>query len=186
MSTEATFRAAIERLFRRVMLTVGRGRITAVNDAGPVQMTQIKLGAIEVRDNTPRLAEFGFTSNPPAGTDAAVLFIGGDRSNGVIIATGNQQYRLKGLAGGEVALYDAFGQTVWLKKTGIVVNSPMPITVQSGDTLRLTAPTVEIHATTKLKFDCGGNGTDIKPGTRDDYVTGSINTSFPLSPAEIP
>ena len=143
------YRAAIERLYRRVMFAVGRGRTTAVNDAGSVQKLQVVLGALETRDNTPRLAEFGFTSNPPPSSDAVVLFVGGDRSNGVVIATGNQQYRLVGLASGDVAIYDSRGASVWLTPAGIVINGaglPMqinnvPTMTQNGD-LRVTGAVI--------------------------------------------
>jgi phage baseplate assembly protein V len=114
--------AAIQRIIQRVQHVIGRGRVTTGNDAGNVQLLQVKLGADEIRDNTPRLAEFGFTSMPPAGSDAVVVFIGGDRSNGAIIATGHQASRLKGLKPGEVAIFDDQGQSVFLTRAGIAVN----------------------------------------------------------------
>jgi phage gp45-like len=112
--------AAIQRIIQRVQHVIGRGRVTTGNDAGNVQLLQVKLGADEIRDNTPRLAEFGFTSMPPVGSDVVVVFIGGDRSNGAIIATGHQASRLKGLKPGEVAIFDDQGQSVFLTRTGIV------------------------------------------------------------------
>src|SRR5260363_84925 len=87
---DQTLPAGQECLFRRVMLVVGRGRLRTGWDDGPVERHQARLGALELRDHTPRLAEYGFASMPPVGSDAVVVFIGGDRSNGVIIATGHQ------------------------------------------------------------------------------------------------
>jgi phage gp45-like len=52
------------------------------------------------------------------GTDAVAVFASGDRSNGVIIATGNQKYRLRNLKPGEVALYDNAGNIVKLAAGG--------------------------------------------------------------------
>jgi phage baseplate assembly protein V len=137
-------------------LLVGVGRATLVDDSGGVQMLQLKLGALELRDRTPRLADFGFTSYPPAGSDAALLFVGGDRSNGVVIATGNQTYRLKGLASGDAAIYDSRGQSVWLTPQGIVVNGAgLPLTVNN-------TPTVTVNAATQInletpKVSCSGD-----------------------------
>jgi phage baseplate assembly protein V len=114
--------AAIQRIIQRIQHVIGRGRVTTGNDGGNVQLLQVKLGADEIRDNTPRLAEYGLTSMPPAGSDAVVVFIGGDRSNGAIVATGHQASRLKGLKPGEVAIYDDLGQSVYLTRAGIVIN----------------------------------------------------------------
>ena len=146
----------LQRLGRRLQLLVGVGRVTLVDDSGPVQMLQLKLGALELRDRTPRLADFGFTSYPPAGSDAALLFVGGDRSNGVVIATGNQTYRMKALSSGDVAIYDSRGQSIWLTAQGIVVNGAgLPLTV--NDT-----PIVTVNAATQInlqtpKVSCSGD-----------------------------
>lgn len=167
----------LQRLGRRLQLLVGLGRSTLVDDSGPVQMLQLKLGALELRDRTPRLADFGFTSNPPAGADAALLFVGGDRSNGVVIATGHQSYRLKGLASGDVAIYDSRGQSVWLTASGIVVNGAgFPLTV--NDT-----PTVTVNAATQInlqtpKVACSGDlavaGSVVAQGDISDHGNKSM------------
>jgi phage baseplate assembly protein V len=166
--SEQVFRGAIERIFRRAMLAIGRGRVTVVDDSGPVQKLQTKLGPLEVRDNTPRLIEYGFTSNPPVGTDLVAIFVGGDRSNGVVIATGNQQYRMKGLADGEVAIYDKLGQSVYLTKNGIVINGaglPMiientpTVTVKASMKVRLETPLLEV--TGDIIDNVGGNANNV-------------------------
>lgn len=164
----------LQRLGRRLQLLVGVGKATLVDDSGPVQMLQLKLGALELRDRTPRLAEYGFTSSPPQGSDAALLFVGGDRSNGVVIATGNQTYRLKGLANGDAAIYDSRGQSVWLTASGIVVNGAgLPLTV--NDT-----PTVTVNAATQInlqtpKVSCSGDldvaGSIVAQGDISDHGT---------------
>lgn len=156
---------AIERLWRRVQLLVGRGRIGAVDDSSSVQVLQVRLGADETKDDLPRIAEYGLTSNPPLGTDALVIFLGGERTNGVVVGTNNQAARLTGLAPGEVALYDNLGRFVLLKADGIHVQgnaSPVTVVTTSDITataggnvtltaqtkITLSAPTVEIDATT--------------------------------------
>ncbi|WP_233873575.1 phage baseplate assembly protein [Paraburkholderia adhaesiva] len=69
--------------------SLGRGRIRRVDDSGAAQRIQVQLSKNETRDTTPRLAEYGFQSNPPAGSDAVAVFLGGNRSNGVVIACGS-------------------------------------------------------------------------------------------------
>jgi phage baseplate assembly protein V len=135
-------RAAFDRLSRRLLSMVGRGRVTAVDDTGNVQMVQVKFNDGELRDNTPRLAEFGFTSFPPNGTDMVVLFIGGDRSNGVAIASGHIQTRMKNLQAGESAIYDSIGKYIYLTQTGIVIEAKnQPVTVNDATTVTINAAT---------------------------------------------
>ncbi|MEO6920525.1 MAG: phage baseplate assembly protein V [Collimonas sp.] len=144
--------SAVERVLRRVMLAIGRGRVTAGNDDGNVQKLQIQLGAMEIRDDTPRLAEYGFSSYPPMESDVVAIFVGGDRSNGIIIATGNQTYRFKSLKEGECVIHDNLGQSVYLSKGGIVVNGAgLPVVVTNTPSITLDTPTV--HATGNMTVD---------------------------------
>ncbi|HEV2364036.1 MAG TPA: phage baseplate assembly protein [Caulobacteraceae bacterium] len=150
---------AAERLWRRALYAIGRGRVTLVDDTGVVQILQADFGpmgpsgSMALRDNTPRLAEFGFASNPPAGAHFVALSIGGDRSNTVVIATGHQATRLKNLAPGDSALYDSRGAYVWLTPTGIVIeakNQPVTIndatqvTINASAKVRLVTPRFEV------------------------------------------
>ncbi len=149
---------AIERLWTRVQMLVGRGRIQTVKDDGPVQFVQVKLSELETIDKLPSLLNYGLAHNPPAETDAIVLFIAGDRSAGVVIATGNQTYRLKSLAPGEVALYDDQGQKITLKRGGIEIDGGgLPVTVTNSPSVTLDTPAA------------------IATGTVD--ATGTVNTA---------
>lgn len=142
----------IARLFRRVMMTIGRGRVTWSNDDGPIQKLQATLmgGGDEIRDNLPRMAEYGFTSNPPVGTDTLVVFIGGDRSNGAVIGTNNQAARKKGLVVGEVAMYDDQGQCVHIKRDGIYITTTKKVRVDGAD--------IQFHASHSYSWDVAGFG----------------------------
>lgn len=147
---------AIEKLWRRMLLVVGRGRITTGNDSGLVQMQQVQLGASETRDNTPRVAEYGYTSMPLPGCHAVVIFVGGDRSNGVIVATNDQNHRLKNLLPGEVAIYDDQGQSVYLTRAGIVVNGGgLPLLIHN--TPQITADTPLLCTTGDVLDNCNTN-----------------------------
>ncbi len=125
--------AAIERLYRCMQLAFGRGRVTFVDDSGPVQKVQVRFGQMEIIDGMPAPHDFGFTCNPPIDSDVFASFLGGNRSNGMIVVIGSQAYRMRNLKSGEVAIYDALGQSVHLTQSGIVVNSAgLPITI-NGD-----------------------------------------------------
>ncbi|MGC4059938.1 MAG: phage baseplate assembly protein V [Aquabacterium sp.] len=121
----------IERLWRRVQALISPARLTLADDSGPVQKLQLKLSQLQVTDGVPRIAEYGFVSNPPLGTDCAVLFLAGDRTNGIVVGTNNQTYRMKNLTSGEVAIHDNNGQIVHLTATGIRITSSMPVIVDA-------------------------------------------------------
>lgn len=146
----------LERIWRRVQLMIAPARIVTGRDDGPVQFLQVKIGAEEVRDNTPRLSEFGFQSMPPDNSDAIVLFVAGDRSNAVIIATGNQALRFKNLKPGETAISDAFGKSIYLSKDGMVIEAAgKPVTVNNATTITINA-SEKIVANTPL-LECTGD-----------------------------
>lgn len=129
--------SAIEKLTEdmrnRVRLMVGRAVLSVISDSTAIQTAQARLLADEVQDDVERVQEYGFTSVPQPGAEAVIAFVGGNRDHGLIIAVDDRRYRLKGLAGGEVALYDDLGQKVHLTRSGIVINAPQ--VSMSGDLL---------------------------------------------------
>jgi len=157
-------------------MLIGRSRVTLVNDSGKVQMMQLKLSAIELRDDTPRLAEFGIASNPPIGSDAVAVFIGGDRSNGVVIATGHQQSRPTGLAPGETKIYCQDGKFIYFTASGgiVIEANGQAVTVSNSTSVTINASTQVIMNTPLLKvsgdiIDNYGTNTHNMAATRAIY-----------------
>ncbi|KWK75791.1 phage baseplate assembly protein V [Burkholderia ubonensis] len=143
----------LERVARRVLLSLARALVATVNDAGGVQMMQVKLNPLETRDNTPRPVEFGLTSNPPIGSDAFIVFLGGDRSNGVVLGTVHQPSRPKNLAPGETMLYSQDGKYVYMTASGgIVVEAKgQSVTVNDATTVTINASSAVVMNTPTLK-----------------------------------
>jgi len=106
----------IDPLKRKVLLSIARAIIKAVDDAPQAQRMQLGLFADEVRDSVERFQEYGFTSVPHPDAEAVCVFPGGSRSHGVIIAVEDRRYRLTGLSAGEVALYTDEGDYIKLKR----------------------------------------------------------------------
>ena len=109
-----------EDLRRGLSLIVGRGSVKAVDDGTSPQRLQIELLKDEIRDELCRIQNYGFTSVPQPGAEAVVLFPGGDRGDGLIIAVDDRRYRLKALKKGEVALYSDEGDHIVLKRGNII------------------------------------------------------------------
>ena len=132
----------IERMYRRFLMLVRSGKATLVNDAAPTQQMQITLSQVEVLDGVLRIAEYGFQSVPPAGADVVAVFPGGNLSDGVVIATGHQTYRLRSLATGEVAISDDKGQRVYLSAAGIrIEGAALPVQINTTGGLTVNADT---------------------------------------------
>ena len=60
------------------------------------------------------------------------------------------------------------------------------MTLTSGATLRLTAPTIQVHATTEYRFDVNGHGQAWHPTLINTYQIGEVaGASHAISPPEI-
>jgi len=125
---------------RRLVGLVSRGRLKFVDDSAAVQKVQVRVITGVLQDNVPRLAEYGFQSRPPADADAVLVYLGGNSSDGVVIATGHQTYRVRGLAEGEVCLSDNHGQKLYLSQGGIrIEGASLPVQINTSSTLTINA-----------------------------------------------
>jgi len=139
-----------ERLFRRIQMLIGRGRVTQVDDSGPVQLLQVQASGFELADKRARVQEFGLTSNPPVGSDAALMALTGDRTAVMVVATNHQGSRPRNLAPGETKLYSEDGKYVYLTAAGgivvdakgqdVVVNNARDVTWNLSGKLTIVAP----------------------------------------------
>lgn len=145
----------LARYYRQLKMMLGIGRVTGLNDDGVIQSMQYRT-ALDVRGDTPRMAEYGFSSAPPEGSDVVVLSLGGDRSSQVIIATNHKGSRHTGLLAGETVIYNQTGQFVKLTASGIEVQAnAQPVQVANATTVTITA-TEKVIANTP-RFECTGD-----------------------------
>ncbi len=135
----------LQAMQRRVMLTVGRAVIRKINDDPKLQSVQAELLKGELRDNLERFQQYGFTSVPHPGAEGVAVFVGGNRDHGLLVCVDDRRYRLKGMQGGEVALYTDEGDKVHLKR-----NREIEVTTL---TLKINCETATVTATTKVTFD---------------------------------
>lgn len=146
----------IEQIDKRIARALGsirkafRGVVTLVKTSGNVQLMQVKGMAGETLQDAEYFQHWGLATNPPAGSMAIVLPIGGKTAHGIIIATEHGTYRLKNLKSGEVALYDDQGQVIHLKRNGILIDTPFDFECR--------AKNIKLHATDSYTFDVNGQG----------------------------
>ncbi|WP_419692246.1 phage baseplate assembly protein V [Burkholderia gladioli] len=142
----------------RIRNLFGRGRVTLVDDSGPVQIVQLRMNGLEVPAGRFRVPEFGFSSNPPEGSDALALHVAGDRSAGAVIGTNHQQSRPRDLAPGETILYSQDGKSVYLKDGAIVVEA------KGQDVVVNDASNVTWTCSGDFKIVAGGKFSVVAPG----------------------
>lgn len=97
-----------------------RGVLNLVKSGGDIQQGQVSGLADETIRDLELMQHFGFTSVPPAGTQAVVIPLGGKTTHGIIVATENGSFRVKNLKNGEVAIYDSSGSTIILKNNRVI------------------------------------------------------------------
>ncbi|WP_245623696.1 phage baseplate assembly protein V [Paraburkholderia nodosa] len=150
----------MDRAARRILNIIGRARVNLVKDSGPVQMVQLTVNDLETIDNIPVVHDFGFSSNPPEGSDVAMVFVGGDRSNGVIVASNHQKYRVRNLAPGESVIYTQDGKQIYLTASGgiKVAANGQPVEVDNATTVTINAAT-KVRMVTPL-LECTGDIVD--------------------------
>lgn len=179
-------------VWRRLSMMIARGTV-ALSDAGrKMQALQVRLLADEVKDNVEHMEPYGYTSRPLAGAEVVTLFLDGDRSHGIVIVAADRRYRLQGLEGGEVALYNADdaepeGCRIVLKRDGLIEVRAKNIDFKAAENLRLEGDTVKVHAATRYAFDCNGqgqawDGSKVDRWQLDD--TAGVNVNH--APPEIP
>lgn len=149
----------IDKLYRRALMTVAPVLIAATDDSGPIHQTQVRVnGTPETIDNVGVMQIYGLASHAPPGTDATALFMGGLRSNPVIVATGNQQARLRNQKAGEISLYSDEGDAISLKRGNNVAITTKTATITGSDKITLTTPLAELSQDLKAqgKIDAAG------------------------------
>jgi|Deesub1362A_J573_1020465.scaffolds.fasta_scaffold00715_19 phage gp45-like len=136
-------------LKQRILLLIGRGLIQAARQVeGGLPALAAELLRGEARDNLVLMQQFGFASLPVEGGECMVLFPGGDRTLGIVIATDDRRHRPQDLGEGDAALYSAAeggeegGQhRVWLRagdRAVLVLGEEIEIRAEGP--LRLASP----------------------------------------------
>ncbi|WP_131753602.1 phage baseplate assembly protein V [Burkholderia vietnamiensis] len=175
----------LDRVTRRILTMIGAARVTTFNDAGSVQKLQVKVNDLETIDNLVHALQFGFTSGPPNGTDVAIVFIGGDRSNGVVVASNHQDSRPTNLKAGESMVYSQDGKQIYLTASGgiivnangqpVEVNNASDVTWNCSGKFKVVAPggvefdTPNVASTGDITDNTGSGNTQTMKSMRDDY-----------------
>ena len=103
----------------RIANMIARAVVSRVDDSKKIQIVQLSMGD-EVHDDIERVQNYGFTSVPQEGAEAAVIFVRRGRDHGLDVAVDDRRNRVKGLQAGEVAVYSDEGDKIVMKRGGTI------------------------------------------------------------------
>lgn len=152
-----TIQKLLAPLRARVTNLVLRGVVKLVDDAKKMQLVQVSTLESVTRDEVENFQAFGFTSHPVAGAEAVILNVGGRSDHPIAIQVSDRRYRIGNLESGEVAMYDASGSTIVMKKNGDIQVTPHSGKVFMTADLKVTGK-LEVTGDAKLdaKLDVTG------------------------------
>lgn len=130
----------MSRLNNQVMNMIARGVLAATDDTKGVQVVALDLLSGERKDNVERFMNYGFSSAPTGEAEAIVIFPGGDRSAGVVVALDARGTRFTGLAPGEVCVYSDNGDSIVLKVNNEIEITTRRLVINAMETVDITAP----------------------------------------------
>lgn len=121
---------------------MARGTVVLAAAGKMMQTLQVRLTANELKDNVEHFEPYGLTSNPLPGAEVLTLFLGGDRSNAVVVVASDRRYRIKELAPGEVAIYTDEGDRIHLKRGRIIDIETGTLNIKATDSVNFDTPTI--------------------------------------------
>ncbi len=154
-----------------------RGVLHLVKSADNIQKVQASGLADETLQDVELMQQFGFTSVPPANTQAVILPIGGQTTHGIVIATENGSFRVKNLQGGEVAVYDESGSSIVLKKGRLIEIDCDVLKINATKKVDISSPLVETDRVFTAQGQINGNGGMAVQGGSGASFTGNVQQS---------
>lgn len=160
-----------ERMWRRMQNVVNVGRTTApADESGNASTVQHAIYDSAARDAVPVAFHFGFAACLPVGSDTVTVQVAGSSSNGIIVATGHQASRPKGLKPGESMMYNQRGDHVHFRADGT-------IEVRAATQVSIVSPTVHVTGDLRVDGDVTAGPVSLRAHTHPDPQGG--NTGQP-------
>ena len=164
------------RLARRVAMALGLGRQSSdTNETANTPTLQVTLPGGEVRSDVPLLQHYGFHSRPVPGSDVLTVFMAGDRTRGVAVATGDQRGRITDLKPGEVCVYHPrTGSKILLAENGDIEIVP------ASGVLKVTAE-LQVDGSIKATGDIVAGEVSLQNHLTSEVQSGQGTSGKPVS-----
>lgn len=124
-------RKMFEPLNRRMKLMVGRCVLNSAEDNG-ILTGQVAGLEDETLEKVERLENYGLAGHPPAGSEGAMLCVGGARDHPLMVGMEHREHRPSMAEEGEIKLYSMFKQFIHLDKDGnIRIKAPKGVYIEA-------------------------------------------------------
>ncbi|RQZ25137.1 phage baseplate assembly protein V [Burkholderia sp. Bp9017] len=143
----------------------------------PVQLAQVDGLAAETTPDIELFQHYGFTSNPPEGSMAVVIPLGGKTSHGVIVATEHESYRIQGLKPGEIAIYTDEGDSIIFRRGRIIDIVTETLNIAASKEVNMDTPRVNMTKQLNVQEQITGQGGMAVSGGNGVEVDGSMKVS---------
>ncbi|MEE1920314.1 phage baseplate assembly protein V [Pseudomonas asiatica] len=158
---------------------IARGTVALASAGSMLQTLQMRLTAGEVKDDLEHFEPYGFTSHPKPGAEGVALFLGGDRSHGVVVCVSDRRFRLKELQPGEVAIYTDEGDTFVFKRGRIIELNTMTLKVKAGTAVEFDTPLIKTTGRIESEGDQVAAGVSQVSHVHGGITIGSSQTQKP-------
>lgn len=136
----------IRGLQQQVNGLIARGKVLLADDSNGQQRVQIAIADALPLDGCEHFQPYGFTSVPPEGAEAIVIFVGGRRDHPLVIAVGDRRTRMKGMAAGEPAMYTDEGDYIIIRRGGA-------IEIKGAASVTITSPNAKLTGNFEIDGD---------------------------------
>lgn len=160
---------------------IARGTVALASAGSMLQTLQMRLTAGEVKDDLEHFEPYGFTSHPKPGAEGVALFLGGDRSHGVVVCVSDRRFRLKELQPGEVAIYTDEGDTFVFKRGRIIELNTMTLKVKAGKAVEFDTPLITTTGRIESDGDQVAGGISQIDHVHDGISRGDAQSNKPLA-----
>jgi phage gp45-like len=154
------FGRLLDPLRRQLAQMLMKGLVVLTVEARPMRTVQATLSNPAMPlSGVDHYEPFGFTSAPLQGAVGLFGTVGGNRGHTVMMVCADPRYRPTNLQPGDSCIFDAHGSTIWLSSTGIVVTSPLPVTVNESMVINgSVATSLDVNAAGNITAGSGASG----------------------------
>ena len=108
---------------RKIFLLIGRALLTTIDNSGKVQRVQVTGLKDETISDVERVQNYGLESFPKTDMEVTMLFLNGNRDQGIAVGVMDRANRPTGMSTGDVMLWNTDSMKVWLKKDGVYIET---------------------------------------------------------------
>jgi phage gp45-like len=165
----------MERLAGRLLSLCGFGQILATTSLGgkALRRAQVRVDDAEIRDETPLVGLYGFSSRPLPGATGVMLFPFGDRSKGLIIAHNDARYQFE-LKEGELAIHTDEGDFVHFRRGGTIA-------IKAATKIEIDAPLITTTGRIEAAGDVKAGSVSLQQHVHDGVSRGGASTNRPVA-----